>query len=251
MSKYNRLTQYLSIRANEECSGLKMSFSEIGDLIPGGLPKSALNYSAWWNSSGHSHAQQWERSGFKASPDFTTKTVRWVKMGNPPFDSQSNQAVDSADTSIQSVDQDWVGPDLQDSLYLVACVKGKLDGTHPAKDLYNSDFFRKARAYVESRRSPWFILSAKYLLISPEEKISTYNETLKDMSKEENRAWAREILKNAPHILPNARRIVFLAGKDYRGNLVQGLSDLGYTIAVPMAGLGIGKQLSWLQRHTQ
>ena len=251
MSKYDRLTQYLAMRANEDCSDFEMSFSKVGELIPGGLPKSALNYSAWWCASGHPHAQHWERSGFKANPDILRKTVRWVRIGSPAFVLPLNQAADSPDSSIRSVDQEWVGPDHHDSLYLVACVKGKLDGTHRAKDLYTSDFFRKARAYVESRRSPWFILSAKYLLISPEEMISTYDKTLKNMSAEENRAWAREVLKQAPNILPNARRIVFLAGKDYRGNLFQGLSDLGYTIAVPMKGLGIGKQLNWLPRHTQ
>ena len=34
-------------------------------------------------------------------------------------------------------------------IYLVACVKGKLPRPAPAKDLYTSPWFRKARQYVE------------------------------------------------------------------------------------------------------
>ena len=37
-----------------------------------------------------------------------------------------------------------------------------------AKDLYTSDWFRKARAYVEHRGGPWFILSAEHGLVDPE-----------------------------------------------------------------------------------
>ena len=34
-------------------------------------------------------------------------------------------------------------------IYLVACVKRKLPRPAPARDLYTSDWFRKARQYVE------------------------------------------------------------------------------------------------------
>jgi hypothetical protein len=248
MSKYDRLTQYLSRKAHEKHSSLRMSFAEVGALIPGGLPASALKYTAWWNSNGHSHAQSWERSGFKASPDLADKTVLWTKLGSPSPVSRSKS---TNETFIQSVNQDWTGPDHQSSIYLVACVKGKLDGTHRAKDIYDSDLFRKMRAFVESRESPWLILSAKYGLVPPEQQISTYDETLKFMSAAENRFWARKVLSKASRVLPDARRIVFLAGNDYRKNLIQGMSELGYSIEVPMEGLGIGRQLSWLLRHTR
>jgi hypothetical protein len=48
---------------------------------------------------------------------------------------------------------------------LVSCVKDKLDHPAPAKDLYTSDLFRKARGYAERVGVPWFILSSEHGLV--------------------------------------------------------------------------------------
>lgn len=48
------------------------------------------------------------------------------------------------------------------TVFLVSCVKRKRTSAAPARDLYISDWFVKARRYVERRRARWFILSAEY-----------------------------------------------------------------------------------------
>src|SRR3546814_861850 len=53
-------------------------------------------------------------------------------------------------------------------VFLVACVAAKLDRPAPARDLYASPWFQKARAYVERQGGAWFILSAKHGLTAPE-----------------------------------------------------------------------------------
>jgi hypothetical protein len=53
------------------------------------------------------------------------------------------------------------------TLYLVSCVSKKRCTPAPAREFYTSDWFLKARDYVERDGSPWFILSAKYGLVSP------------------------------------------------------------------------------------
>src|SRR3546814_14699200 len=63
-------------------------------------------------------------------------------------------------------------------VFLVACVAAKLDRPAPARDLYASPWFQKARAYVERQGGAWFILSAKHGLIAPETVIAPYAETL-------------------------------------------------------------------------
>src|SRR3546814_11920244 len=63
-------------------------------------------------------------------------------------------------------------------VFLVACVAAKLDRPAPARDLYASPWFQKARAYVERQGGAWFILSAKHGLIAPETVITPYYETL-------------------------------------------------------------------------
>ena len=71
------------------------------------------------------------------------------------------------------------GPDR--TIYLVSCVSRKRATPHRAKDLYISDWFLKARAYVEDTHSPWFILSAEYGLVPPDKVLAPYERTLNKM----------------------------------------------------------------------
>jgi hypothetical protein len=48
----------------------------------------------------------------------------------------------------------------------------------------------KARDYVESTHSPWFILSAEHGLVSPDLILAPYERTLNAMSALERKAWA-------------------------------------------------------------
>ena len=60
-------------------------------------------------------------------------------------------------------------PDLSilKTVYLISCVSKKRSTPAQARDLYTSDWFLKARDYVESTHSPWFILSAEHGLVPP------------------------------------------------------------------------------------
>lgn len=138
------------------------------------------------------------------------------------------------------------------SLYLVACVGNKLPQQAPAKDLYVSDWFRKARAYVEKMGHPWFILSAKHGLIHPEEEIMPYDCTLNKMNVTERKKWAEKVLRQLEPHLAEFSSIVFLAGVKYRDNLERILkTERGIEVCVPMRGMGIGKQLSWLKQQLE
>ena len=81
-------------------------------------------------------------------------------------------------------------------LFLVSCVKTKLPRRAAAKDLYISDWFRKARACVESTGCPWALLSAEYGLLDPDEVIRPYEKTLNAMPVAERRSWANEVLES-------------------------------------------------------
>jgi hypothetical protein len=136
---------------------------------------------------------------------------------------------------------DW---GLSADLHLVACVKAKADRPMAAADLYQSAWFKKARAFVEKREAPWYILSAEYGLVRPDEIIKPYDKTLLKMSAEERRSWGNRVICQL-----NARghdgdvKIVVLAGQKYREPISEWL---GQRAVVPMQGLGIGRQLAWL-----
>lgn len=105
----------------------------------------------------------------------------------------------------------------------------------------------KARAYVEAQNAEWFILSAKYGLLPPDQVIQPYNATLNDMTAEERRGWARKV---ADQLRPRCRRgdhIILLAGQNYREHLMPILKEWGCEVGAPLRGMAIGRQKQWLK----
>ena len=140
--------------------------------------------------------------------------------------------------------------DRVETICLVSCVGAKGAIPAPAKALYRSDWFIKARAYAEAIGSQWFILSAKHGLIRPDEVIPPYKQTLNTMGIADRRDWARIVQGQMDKQMPDAARIVVLAGQRYREFLMDYLRSRAQTVDVPMAGLRIGEQLGWLGSHT-
>lgn len=134
-------------------------------------------------------------------------------------------------------------------LCLVSCVARKRQSPAPAKALYISDWFVKARQVVEMEGWRWLILSAKYGLVDPDRQIEPYEKTLNNMSAAERRSWASDVWKALEPCLGNVRSIVFLAGGKYREDLEPRLRGRGIEVEVPMKGLRIGEQLAWLNRR--
>jgi hypothetical protein len=137
------------------------------------------------------------------------------------------------------------------TIALVACVKDKHNGPMPARYLYRSDLFKKSSTYAEKISDKWYILSAKYKLISPDEIISHYDLTLNNMSAEGRRVWSVEVYNQLISVLKSSDRVVILAGIKYRDYLIELLRQLGCDVEVPMAGLKIGEQLSWLKARLE
>ena len=135
------------------------------------------------------------------------------------------------------------------ALALVSCVGQKASHACEARGLYRSPWFRMARRWVEGQGLGWYILSAEYGLLDPNAVRVPYERTLNTLRAEERRAWADGVLDR---LLPmaRARRVVILAGARYREFLVPPLMEVAASVEVPMAGLGIGQQLSWLKGNT-
>ena len=132
------------------------------------------------------------------------------------------------------------------TLYLISCVKTKRNTRAPAKDLYVSPWFRKARAVVEGTGDPWCILSAGYGLLDPDEEIRPYERTLNAMRVTERRVWAKGVLARIGNCVEGADTVVFFAGLRYREFLEPALRSRGLAVSVPMIGLSQGRQMQWL-----
>jgi hypothetical protein len=163
-------------------------------------------------------------------------------------------------------------------VYLISCVGKKRSGSHPAKDLYISDWFVKARAYVEARLMPGdqvFILSALYGAVPWDTVIASYDQRLIKRPVPERRQWELEVagvlsgtltvtvpqaIKEHQHFPDQWVEIVLLAGQSYRNRWpsllverlyeTQALGSANVHYRIPMQGLGIGQQLRWLKQHT-
>ena len=135
------------------------------------------------------------------------------------------------------------------AIYLLSCVGQKRSTHAPARDLYTSPWFHKARTYADRTGRPWFVLSAKYGLVHPDEVIAPYELTLNAMPVAHRRRWASAVLIQLEPHLNGIGTVVFLAGQRYREFLEPSLRSRGLSVSIPMGGLRIGEQLKWLTKE--
>ena len=132
---------------------------------------------------------------------------------------------------------------------VVQCVSKKQNTPQLARDLYISPLFVSAAPFAEKISNEWYIISGKYGLVRPTDFIEPYDITLNKMSASERRKWAEEVFTDLKPLLKTTDTVVFLAGVIYRENLIKKVEGLGCTVEIPMKGMRIGEQVSWLQNQ--
>lgn len=138
------------------------------------------------------------------------------------------------------------------SLGLISCTKKKQNYSCIALEMYSaSDLFRKAYSYAMKEYDFVAILSAKYGLLFPDEKIESYNLTLNDVSSEEVKEWSEKVFNQIEKRLKlsDFDKVFFHAGKKYRQYLISKLEKKGLHCEAPLSNLGIGKQKAWYKEH--
>jgi hypothetical protein len=105
---------------------------------------------------------------------------------------------------------------------LISCTSRKKSYKCQAKDLYSeSSRFQLAFSFAKLIADKIFILSAKYGLIPENMIIEPYNETLKDKSTQERRAWAEMVLNELRKVSDLEHdEFIVLAGEVYHENLL-------------------------------
>ena len=131
------------------------------------------------------------------------------------------------------------------NIFLIACCSKKLQGSHPAEELYQSDLFKKSLAYAKQQNpDKIFILSAKHHVVELQDKLCYYNKTLNNMTAEERKLWGKTVSNQlqAKGCDFQNDKFTILAGENYRKNLVSEISD----VVIPLEGMRIGEQLHTL-----
>jgi len=126
---------------------------------------------------------------------------------------------------------------------LIQCTNTKRDHEAPARMLYDeSAYFRKMRAWAESRGDRWYILSAKHGLLSPDEPVAPYDE--RGLSTEQAEQIAFELDERA------ISRVYVCAGRDYLDTLTPALEEVYIDVVDPFGGMRIGERMNALTEHT-
>lgn len=129
--------------------------------------------------------------------------------------------------------------------------KRKVDERAPAQDLYIGSLFRMRRAHAERVGAPWFILSPKYGLVTPEEPLEPYDLAMIRRPIAERREWSRQVAVRVGELLGSAqgRTLEVQAGAAYVEPLEPLLREQGWSLLAPLRGLNQGQQAAWYAAH--
>lgn len=134
---------------------------------------------------------------------------------------------------------------------LIGCGAGK--STHPivAAELYTSNYFRAKREWAMATGMPWAVLSAHHGLLRPETVTAPYDKSVAHFSRWERREWAARVSLQLFDWQCYIRVVAIIAGEAYMDPLAAALRALGVEVVNPCKGLGIGRQIAWLQAQSK
>lgn len=143
---------------------------------------------------------------------------------------------------------------------LVACSYSKRTTALPVRHLYNGQLFRCAVRYAGATCDSWHVLSAKHHVLDPDDVVAPYDLCIGHLRRRSAQAatctekylatqWAIHVRADlfcgeSPRVRPGDT-VVLLAGKAYREPLLPWMGG-SVRIECPLEGLGIGRQMSWL-----
>ena len=248
MAKWDRL--HVALSGVE--SSVTYSWREL-DALVGGMPPSAADWPAWWSGKDRPHVRAWEAAGFTFTNLVQGEQVTFVRrIGSRALTEPARPklpATESAPLLASSCGVVERAPSLDRlediGCVLVACVKQKRTSPAAAKDLYVSALFRKERAYAESTGRPWFILSAEYGLVAPNEWITPYDRYLPDTPQTYRTAWGTWVVERLGLLLGDlrGRKIEVHAGSAYVAPLRQPLQAKGAVLVDRLQGLNFFERL--------
>jgi hypothetical protein len=131
-------------------------------------------------------------------------------------------------------------------LLLIGCSRLKAPAATSAEHLFRGPGFRKAREYAVASGRPWFVLSAKYGLLAPDDVVGPYDVYLPDQSATYRAAWGEWVIAQLGGRLPvDVGAVEVHAGEAYTAPLREPLRRLGAAVHEPLAGLRQGERLAW------
>lgn len=134
------------------------------------------------------------------------------------------------------------------TIALVGCGRAKRGVPAPASDLYTSKGFRLRAGYAAQEADEWFVLSAEYGLVRPEEWISPYDLHLEATTRSYRRTWGEWVVARLERLHGALQDVTVLvvAPASYADPIRSLLRQHGARVVEPLHGLRQGEQISWL-----
>ncbi|WP_348672623.1 DUF6884 domain-containing protein [uncultured Abyssibacter sp.] len=133
---------------------------------------------------------------------------------------------------------------------LISCVKTKAPVTTRTLELYRSPLFRKSLLHALRRRFNLYVLSAEHGILAPENIVTPYEKTLKEMSADQTRVWAAKVGIELRRLVRAKDTIHLYAGKTYSRPLLPELMDIGCRVNFPISG-SLGQRLAHLKNENR
>ena len=133
---------------------------------------------------------------------------------------------------------------------LISCSKSKLETKASARELYTGDLFQKAVTWAERHQHPWFIVSALHGLVTPDQELTPYDFTLKQLRTREREAWGQRAISALSKYAATGSHAFLIMPELYRRSIQPALLQHGITYENPVKGMRIGQQKSWLMNHS-
>jgi uncharacterized protein DUF6884 len=274
MGKYDPLRDYLAGRSGDE---VRMTFSDVECLV-GRLPASARDYRAWWANDSKVEAQAWRAAGWHVqSVNLAGETVVFAPSGGhgtppgtrpsareriegagpgrlPQVDHELSNRPRSLQPALhkrerQTQSSQWTdipppgsAHTAQAAVVLVGCVRSKRPAAAAAADLFASPLFAGRRRYATASGLPWYILSAKFGLLAPDDVIGPYDVYLAEQSPGYRKAWGEFVVAQLEQLQPElrGRTVEVHAGAAYVDPLRGPLTARGVVPVSPLAHLRRG-----------
>lgn len=143
---------------------------------------------------------------------------------------------------ILSIEQkSWISdylPDGQKTLVITSCCKKKneVNLKLKASERYIGQMFRATKTFADNNQYALLIISAKYGLLNPEDKIDNYNKKIQN--KREALELRSKVVPKLQKIIENEKysRIIIVLGKLYR-SIIENLFDERFIILESKNGI--------------
>ena len=122
------------------------------------------------------------------------------------------------------------------------------DQAAPAEDLFTGEVFVRARTYARATGAPWFVLSAEYGLLSPDQVVGPYERSIATVPPAYREAWGPWVLARLETLTGPLRRLrievhaVSLAASEGVRRLVLGSGGVGLA---RWRGLAAPDRIAW------